>query len=216
MKDLEDFIEVGEQVGDRVNDAFANILGSNLRRKPNDKAVLKTAEASPRPQNIPNLKTPKTNMNMYRKMRRKVQVVDSKLQQVQTTTGKALTPIIRMMNGIGTGALKNKPIQDYSNQINDALRMGTAAFSYMNQARKEIIRNDLGYSFGQLCSWDYAVPTEYLFSEEVVKQLKEITDTRRQFDDLTNRPNPRYGGGRGGNGELWQQQQLLLPWWQGA
>ena len=51
MKDLEDFVEVGEQVGDGVNDAFANILGSNLRRKPNDKAVLKTAEASPRPQN---------------------------------------------------------------------------------------------------------------------------------------------------------------------
>ena len=144
-------------------------------------------------------------------MRRKVQVVDSKLQQVQTTIGKALTPIIRMMNDIGTGALKNKPIQDYSNQINDALRMGTAAFSYMNQARKEIIRNDLGYSFGQLCSWDYAVPAEYLFSEEVVKLLKEITDTRRQFDDLTNRPYPRYGGGRGGNGGLWQQQQLLLP-----
>ena len=198
MKDLEDFVEVGEQVGEGVNDAFASILGSNLRRKPNDKAVLRTAEAYPRPQNIPNLQTPKTNINVYRKMRRKVQVVDSKLQQVQTTIGKALTPIIRMMNDIGTGSLKNKPIQDYLNQINDALRMGTAAFSYMNQARKEIIRNDLGYSFGQLCSWEYAVPTEHLFSEKVVKQLKEITDTRHQFDDLTNRPYPRYGGSRGG------------------
>ena len=104
-------------------------------------------------------------MNVYRKMR-KVQAVDSKLQQVGTTIGKALTPIIHMMNDIDTGALKHNPIQDYFNQINDALRMGTAAFSYMNQARKEIIRNDLGYSFGQLCSWDYAVLTEYLFTSK--------------------------------------------------
>ena len=160
MKDLEDFVEVGEQVGDGVNEAFANILHSNLCRKPNDKAVLKTAESYPWPQNISNLTNPKTNANVYRKLRRKVQVVEITLQQIQTTIGKALVPIIRMMNDIGTGELKNKPIMEYSNKINEVLRMGTAAFSYMNQARKEMICN-LGYSFGQLCSWDYAVPTDH-------------------------------------------------------
>ena len=37
---MEDFLEVSEQVDKGVNDAFANILGSNLQHKSNDKAVL--------------------------------------------------------------------------------------------------------------------------------------------------------------------------------
>ena len=45
--------------------------------------------------------------------------------------------------------------------------------------RKNVICNDLRYSFGQLCSWEFAVSTDQLFGEEVDKLLKEI-------DDLTN------------------------------
>ena len=39
-----------------------------------------------------------------------------------------------------------------------------------------------------LCCADWT-----FFSEEVVKQLKEITHTRHQFDDLTNRPYTEVG-----------------------
>ena len=195
IKDLEAFVEAGEKVGEDIHDAFANIINNNLRRKPNDKTVLETAEKYSRPNNVPNLTVPKTNDQVFRKMRRKAQVVDVSMQRVQTLITKTLIPIVTMMNDIGQGGPKRKPLEDYAQSINDSLRLGTAAFSYISQARKEVIRNDMPYAFGTLCTWKYDVPTENLFSSDIVKQLKDITDTAKQFNDLTSRPhNTGYGG----------------------
>ena len=55
ISDMESFFETGDKMGDRINDAFASIFSSSLRRRPNDKALLDTADKYPRPVNITQL-----------------------------------------------------------------------------------------------------------------------------------------------------------------
>ena len=187
IRDMESFFKTGHKMGDRINDAFASIFSSSLRRRPNDKALLDTADKYPRPVNVPNLVVPKTNDVIWERMRKGPQIVDAHLQKVQTCVSKTLVPMISIMNEIGEGG-SNRPASDHAQKITDALRLGCAAFSLLSQVRKEVIRNDLNHTFAKLCAWKYEVGTDQLFSADVVKQLKELTETSRQFNDLTARP----------------------------
>ena len=88
--------------------------------------------------------------------------------------------------------------------------MGTVAFSYISQARKDVICNDMPYAFSPLCTWKYDVPTENLFSLDIVKQLKDIADTAKQFNDLTSKPHSTgYGGSvRGSDSHKFRKPQF--------
>ena len=188
IHDLETFFETGDKVGQRVNDSFASIFNASLRRKPNDKALLSTADRYPRPENVPNLTVPKTNDVVWESMRKGPQIVDASLQKVQTCLGKAIVPMITLINDIGEGTAKEKCLADYHQQITDAIRLGSAAFSMLSQARKEVVRNDLSFPFAKLCTWNHAVGVDNLFGEDVMRQLKDLKETSRQFNDLSNKP----------------------------
>ena len=183
--------ETGDKMGDRINDAFASIFSSSLRRRPNDKALLDTANKYPRPVNVPKLAVPKTNDVIWERMRKGSQIVDTHLQKVQTCVSKTLVPMISIMNEIGEGG-SNRLASQHSQKITDALRLGCGAFSLLSQVRKEVIRNDLNHTFAKLCTWKYEVGTDHFFSADVIKQL-ELTETSRQFNDLTARPSTSYG-----------------------
>ena len=194
IREMETFFEAGDKVGDKVNDAFAGIFSSSLRQRPSDKALLATADKYARPENVPNLLVPKTNDVIWDRMRKGPQIVDAHLQKIQTCVSKTLVPLITITNDIGEGKSRDRPIADLAQPITDTLRLGCAAFSLLSQARKEVIRNDMSSTFAKLCTWKYEVGTEQLFSNDVIKQLKELKETSRQFSDLTHKP------GTSGNG----------------
>ena len=79
IRDMESF-ETGDKMGNRINDTFASIFSSSLRRRPNDKALLDTADKYPRPVNVPNLAVPKTNDVIWERMQKGPQIVDAHLQ----------------------------------------------------------------------------------------------------------------------------------------
>ena len=173
IRDMESFFETGDKMGDPINDAFASIFSSSLRRRPNNKALLDTADKYPRPVNIPNLAVPKTNDVIWKRMGKGPQIVDAHLQKVQTCVSKTLVPMISIMNEIWEGG-SNRPASDHAQKITDALRLGCVAFSLLSQVRKEVIRNDLNHTFAKLCTWKYEVGTDQLFIADVIKQLKEL------------------------------------------
>ena len=195
---MESFFDAGVKVRAKINDAFASIFSSSLRRRPIDKALLATVDKYAHPENVPNLAVPKTNDVIWDRMRKGPQIVDAHIQKAQRCVSKTLIPLINIMNDLGHGTLKDWPVSDLAQPIIDALRLGCAAFSLLSQTRKEVIRNDMDYTFAKLCTWKYDVMPDQLFGSDVIKQLKELKDTSRQFRDLTQpRPGTSAGYARG-------------------
>ena len=168
--DIEKFFDSGDKTGDSVNEKFAGIFDNGLRRAPNDKLLLEYIDKYPRPQNISKLALPKTNDCIWEAMKRGPQVTDASVQKVQTKLSKALVPIINMVDDIGSGKGTTKPVADYLDQLTDAFRLGSAAFSLLNQARRDIIRNDLGYPTSKICNWKFKVGDTELFEGDVTKK----------------------------------------------
>ena len=192
--DIAQFFDNGDKVGDKVEEKFASIFGGGLRRQPNDKLLLDMIEKYPRPENIAGLNVPKTNDVVWDSMKKGPQVVDASIQKVQTVLAKTLVPIIHMVNDIGSGKTENKPVSEYLTPLTDVFRLGSAAFSLLNQTRKDVIRNDLGYPTSKICSWKYKVGECELFEDDVTKKLKELKDQNKQFRANSNsRPSTSRG-----------------------
>ena len=193
--DIAQFFDNGDKVGEKVEEKFASIFHGGLRRQPNDKLLLDMIEKYPRPENIAGLNVPKTNDVVWDSMKKGPQVVDASIQKVQTVLAKALVPVIHMVNDIGSGKTENKPVSEYLTPLTDVFRLGSAAFSLLNQTRKDVIRNDLGYPTSKICSWKYKVGQTELFEDDITKKLKELKEQNRQFRTSTNsRPSTSRGG----------------------
>ena len=97
---------------------------------------------------------------------------------------KALTPIIMLINDIGTGQ-SEKPLHQLLDPLNDAKRLLVAAINFGNHARKEMVRSILrDPRFIPLCSWDTPVGKEELFGPEFLKQFQEVDDTSNKLGRL--------------------------------
>ena len=79
-----------DNMDDRINDAFAGIFSSSLRRRPIDKALLDTADKYPRLVNVLNLAVPQINDVIGERMRKGPQIVDAHLQKVMGDFHKKL------------------------------------------------------------------------------------------------------------------------------
>ena len=120
-------------------------------------------------------------------------IVDANLQKIQTCVGKALVPMISMINDIGESKGKQKNITDYAEPLNDAIRLGCAAFSFLSQGRRGVVQNDIDYPLSKLCTWKHEIGTEQLFEDDIVKRLREVREQNKQFNSLSGRGS--YGGG---------------------
>ena len=187
---IETFFETGDKTGQDVHKDFASIFNDSLRRRPNDKRLIDTMDKYNRPGNVPNLAVPKTNDIIWEKMNKGPQIVDAGMQKVQTIMSKAMVPIVNMVSGIGDGTLKDTPLQDYLTPLTDVMRLGFAAFSLMNQSRRDVIRNDMKYPINKLCHWKYPVGQEHLFGEDVLKMVKEMKEQSKHM---------RFAGGFSGH-----------------
>ena len=191
------FFDGGNKVSDNVQDSLASIFEFALRRQPNDKMLLDIVDKYPRPQNIPNLTVPKTNDGVWDAMKRGPQVADAGLQKIQTVISKSLVPVISIIDNIGQPGGSDRPIAHYLEPLTDVVRLLSAALSLLSQARKDIIRNDMGYPISKLCNWKYKVGGDQLFEDDLMKKLRELKEQHTQFKNP--RPGPsssRFGGHR--------------------
>ena len=180
------FNQESEATGPDVYQYLASTYDPLLRLKPNDENLTKLIKAYPRPANLGNLIVPSTNEAIYKKMRRPAQLVDIQAQKIQQILSKAMVIPLKLISLIASKENANKPLAEMLTEVSDILRLNTAAFSYLSQLRKELVRNELRGPVGSICSWDTPVPTMTLFSEEWSKQVKEKSGENRCFSINSN------------------------------
>mgnify|MGYP001547705282 CR=1 FL=1 len=76
-----------------------------------------------------------------------------------------------MLDQIGTGA--GGSLENHLPEVSDIVRALSAAFSGLNQARKDNVRADLGQPTNLVCTWDTPVGTEDLIEGDVKKMIQE-------------------------------------------
>ena len=141
------------------------------RRRPNEDATKRLLEAYPRPGNIDNLQVPRTNPEVWDELRPQHRVLDGHMQRSQGLLSSALSASINMLDQIGNGV--GGELENHLPEISDIIRALSAAFSNLNQARKDNVRIDLAFPTSLICSWDTPVGTKLLFDGDAKKLVHD-------------------------------------------
>ena len=175
---LSSFFQGNKEVaGKEINDKLADALNATLRLRPMEASVTELTDKYLYPANIPNLKVPKTNTDIYTDMWKSAQYLDLLLQKCQLMTSKALVPILRLLDDMNTKP--KRKIESYHNTLHDSLRLFAATFNSLSQARKDVIRTTFHDSHvSKLCTWDTPVGSDFLFDFDVVAKVDTMTKTK--------------------------------------
>ena len=120
---------------------------------------------------------PATNADITKAMSTNGKLLDSHLTRTNALLAKAMVPLATMVADIGQG--KGKAVNSYFDSINSSVRMLAAAFNYLNQTRKEVVRMHVReQSLTSLCKWDCPVGQDELFPFDVTKRCDEIGKVR--------------------------------------
>ena len=171
LNELENFFELGAQVGQEINEAFAKIMNRSVRQRPNDEHLKELMQKYQRPSNVPNLEVPRLNNEVWELLRKGSVIVDSLLQKIQGLLSKAISIVLGIVDKIGSENGGNT--EDHLMDLSNCLRFLGATFSLLNQVRKDIVRNDVGDPIARLCNWETAVGTSFLFDCDVGKKCEE-------------------------------------------
>ena len=170
------FFEAGDRVGAPLDDGFASVFNPGLRQMPDEEKIKSLLVKHNKPSNMGNLSVPKTNPAIYKQLKKGPQIVDMQVQKAQLYLAKALVPASKAMANIMTKSKDaEKPIATLIADMGDILKLGTAAFVTLSQARKEVIRNDMKYPVSTVCTVTTPVGQAELFGDDqsLVKLLKE-------------------------------------------
>ena len=85
-----------------------------------------------------------------------------------------MTPVIWVMDNIAAG--KGTGLE--ANPVMSSIKLLSASFNCLNQARKDVIRNELHEPVAKLCNWDTPVGQKMLFGEDMLKKIKEVEETK--------------------------------------
>ena len=192
-------------VGEALPDALAKLANDNLRKRPIDSKIKELAATIHCPSNVPNLKVPAVNKDVGQAMSQGTKALDLRLTNTNTLISKAMVPLLTMIKDVGLR--QGKPLAEYTDELQNSLRLLLAAFNYLNQARKELVRGNIRDAPLQtLCTWDYEVGTDELFPFNVSKRCSEMAKARKLGHSYRSarefRGRPYAGRSRGGRGQF--------------
>jgi len=177
------FHSSSEVTGKDITSNLADALNSSLRLKPHDGSIKELAAKYPYPGNVPNLKVPKTNPDIVVDLWKSSQYLDLLIQKCQMMTSKALVPMLTLLDEMRNNP--SKPISSFTGPMHDSLRLLTASFNCMSQARKDVVRNNFrDAKLTKLCTWETPVGSDLLFDFDVLAKVSSLKKTQSLRDML--------------------------------
>ena len=174
LNELKEFFDDEEVKGPKVCEKVGSLINASLRKHPAADRVKKLVEAVKHPENIPNLKIPKTNEELYSCLNFKGKALDGALRKISLLISKALCPILKIVSD--TNKKETKPLTEYMEGCNQSIRLLVASFNYLCQARKDIVKFNSSIPHMNFMSKpEHGTGEEFLFPFELVKKVQEMT-----------------------------------------
>ena len=173
---FEKFFEVGDGTSRDLTSKYIPVINRGLRAKPSESKCKELIERYTRPANMDNLQVPKTNEDVYELMDKGPIIVDTSVQKNQLLLSKVLIILTQLFEAFDTDT--RVMVRDHQEALEDALKMLISCFSGLNQVRKDVIRNNMGYPLSKMCTWEIPVGATKLFDVELGKKIKEKEEAR--------------------------------------
>ena len=128
----------------------------------------------------------KVNPEIWSKTRPETRSRDLKMQKIQNTISKAITPLAELTDSLLNVKSKNNAIDTAKEvrHILDSLALLTHANCDIIQRRRELIRPDLNKPYQQI-SAEHVSFTAFLFANNLPKKIKDINMTNRVGQKLS-------------------------------
>lgn len=160
--------------GSPVNEQIAQNLTTMLTTQINETKLADTMNTYLSPQNIPALKVPAVNEEIWHPAQPRARSIDVKAQKVQKSLQSGISALVSNLD---------KPSQS---QI-DALACLSAANTELNAMRREIFRAELAPKYLHLCRPSVKV-TDFLFGDNLANTLRDIESTNKATSQVVKNP----------------------------
>ena len=162
--------DLDDQCGSLVGDKLAAMLNKMARSKLTEEKLKEKLNKYSRPQNCENLVGAKVNPEIWSKIRPEIRSHDLKMQNIQNTILKAITPLAHLSDSLLNLKCKNDVFNTAKavRQILDSVALLTHANCDIIQHRRELIRPDLNKPYQQICA-EHVSFTGFLFGDDLPK-----------------------------------------------
>ena len=181
LADLEKEYESEDLTGQNIHSPqLAKLLNKMFRNRLPDKLLKEKLERQARPENCDTAKPPRVNPGIWRKLHEPTQKRDLQLFKIQQALVKGIIPIARLTDLSMTEkkGLDQEGVQQMKQFGLDALSLLTHVNYELNMQRKQLMKPDIGRDYASLCS-PYVPFTDWLFGDDLQKQLKDIGDVNK-------------------------------------
>lgn len=203
-RDVEAQFELEEETGPDLNSSVMNMVQKLVQKTVPDSAMKAKLDKVKRPGNCDFLTTPKLNPEIWAVLKSGVRSKEIRAQKLQTKTVKAVTMLAETVNNITVNSLgkKAKPVDAkiLVKGLFGVIGVLGSTFQDASQLRKEEIKPVLPPKFKPLCNAQVPV-TSKLFGDDLAKAVKDLNETSRLSQNLTNKNPPKgkskYSLGKG-------------------
>jgi hypothetical protein len=184
---LSQFFGLHVEIGPEIHKDLADICTAAVKSTAGlGESVLKDFQKKfPKPQNIKSVKVPKVNPLIWQKLKPSTKAVELLLQKTHNTVLMALLPTVMSLDMLLTRRSKAPDLDKLTELSKDTLRLILASFSELSIRRRELIKPELNQAYKQLCGPQNPVG-EFLFGDELGKQIREIAESQRLGQSMTN------------------------------
>ena len=148
---------------------MANTTSQIWNKGRSSKVNKKLREENPRPENVQIHKV-MLNPEVYQAVPKSYQQRDVRSQGVQAALQVAAVPLVRMIDGLKNGTLKDKS-NDIAQMAFVSLSMVSSANAQLNQMRQEAIKLVLNSKYRAICS-EPTTPSRLSFGDNLAERCK--------------------------------------------
>ena len=169
-----------------MGNKLAAMLNKMARSKLSEEKLKEKLNKYSRPQNCENLVGAKVNPEIWSKIRPETRSHDLKMQKIQNTILKAITPLAELSDSLLNLKSKNDVFDTAKavRQILDSVALLTHANCDIIQRRRELIRPDLNKLYQQICA-EHVSFTGFLFGDDLPQKIQDINMTNRVGQKLS-------------------------------
>lgn len=186
LKKLEEDFNAEDSVSENVMPSLAKLTNLMLSKKGNTETDKERAQSYLRPGNIEFMAAPKINKQIWISLSQTKKNYDKKLQEVQKQFLKSAVPVVRVIDEMNKVRADGNDIDLSSliSALSDSIALLGSANVNMVQARRELIKDELGPNLKGICSTETPFSAELLFGDKLNENVKEIAEARKLNREL--------------------------------
>jgi hypothetical protein len=186
LKKLLDFsakVDGKKECGPPVNETLATAVQNSINVNFDQEKGKKLADAIEYPENCSLLAPPKVNEEIWHDsfISKPLRIQDCGLQNIQLFIGKAMVPMINMMDSMLES--DSQESTKWFNQAFEAVELLTFAHRDVTNNRRKLLKPALKPEFGKFCAPKTPV-TNHLFGDNLSERVKSITDMKKLGKDI--------------------------------